>query len=74
MADKPVSNRQRSWNAKIATLAGTKGDGAKRHRALNQMNMTGNEWIRAQVDLGMLSPKVLEYLNKTPAILFDSLA
>lgn len=65
MSNEP-SNSQRSWQAKIDTLSRTKGAKAKRERALGQMNMTGNEWVRAQVDLGMLPAASLDKLNRTP--------
>lgn len=55
-----------NWNRKIEILAGTKGKNAKRNRALNQMNMTGNQWVRAQVDLGLMKPDGLRSLSDTP--------
>lgn len=61
-----LSNSQRKWKRKIAILSSIKGTKAKRERALGQMNMSGNEWVRAQVELGMLPPKVLRSLSDTP--------
>lgn len=56
-----VTNKQKSWNNKIETLSNMKGSyESKRQRALRQMRMSGDEWVRAKDELGMMDRDVSE--------------
>ena len=53
MSEQKLSNKQKSWKNKVATLASMGGSIAqKRDRALHQMNMNGDEWAKAKAELG----------------------
>lgn len=51
-----MSNAQRKWRNKVNTLANMKGSTeTKRQRAIHQMKLNGDQWVRMMNELGIKS-------------------
>lgn len=51
-----LSNKQKKWQKKVQILSSMEGSvETKRQRAVHQMGLSGDEWVRMMKELGIKS-------------------